>query len=215
MKGQATVPIKGVDKTLFCKLDQRKRKLTFANKESSLIATLSVDLVSFLFLRPGFLPPRSSSHRGAPQGTDCIVSAEGETSLTIASRKSTTVMRVGSRGERDQWQEAIAAAVAAAPAPPSTGLAARGSSSNILVNKAPASPSAVTRKQRSRSTSDPELSIGAVGLVHCSCRCVALLISPFCSLCCSALLLISLSAGGPRARGGADGQSAQRGLWRL
>jgi hypothetical protein len=46
MKGQATVPIKGVDKLLFCKLDVRKRKLTFSNKESSLIAALTIDLVS-------------------------------------------------------------------------------------------------------------------------------------------------------------------------
>jgi hypothetical protein len=46
MKGQATVPVKGVDKALFCKLDPRKRRLSFSNKESSLIASISVDLVS-------------------------------------------------------------------------------------------------------------------------------------------------------------------------
>jgi hypothetical protein len=46
MKGQATVPVKGVDKPLFCKLDPRKHRLAFSNKESSLIASITVDLVS-------------------------------------------------------------------------------------------------------------------------------------------------------------------------
>jgi tetratricopeptide (TPR) repeat protein len=88
------------------------------------------------------------------------VSPDGEVSLSIVSRKTTTLMKLASRAERDQWLQAIAA-TAAAPVSPPTGLGSRGSSSNILTSKV--SPVAVTRKERSRSTSDPEITIGPMG----------------------------------------------------
>ncbi len=77
-------------------------------------------------------------------------------------------MRCATRGERDQWLEAITGAMSA-PSTPTSGLSSRGSSSNVLSGKAVASAGSVapspvaTRKERSRSTSDPEISIAGIG----------------------------------------------------
>jgi hypothetical protein len=96
------------------------------------------------------------------KGVDCTITLDGETGLSLAGKKSTSVLRFASRAERDSWMDALQAAAAGSPVLSSNAVGRSSSSANIAPKVASLNTGVVTR-QRSRSQSDPEIVISALG----------------------------------------------------
>lgn len=166
MKGQLVVVVdKKGDRPLFCKLDARKKRITGLKAESSLLPSVTVELVrcgTALGARLGRGGVALFFHPYMPQ-SGSAVRADGDAAFVVDSKKASTLFRASSSAERDEWLAAIipllgqdaGSADAAAATPPPMRRAIHSSSSSSSLLKPPATP--VQVRARSRSKSDPDI----------------------------------------------------------